>query len=255
MIQGGCPQGTGTGGPGYTFEDEFNDHKVVRGALAMANAGPEHERLAVLHRHHATPRRGWTASTPCSASVTSRDGRRRRARGPADRRARPPARARGDREGRLRRRASSAARHGHRAAAGRRDGRSRSRTPPRAAIVATVPAAGAGGRREHGRARARAAQPGWEAAGFEGRARVLRRAQKWVARQRRADRADDRLGDRQDVRGRPRSPRSATRANAFGFWAEHAPELPRRRAGALRQPVRARAQARRPLPRRSASSA
>jgi peptidyl-prolyl cis-trans isomerase B (cyclophilin B) len=40
MIQGGCPQGTGTGGPGYTFEDEFNDNKIVRGALAMANAGP-----------------------------------------------------------------------------------------------------------------------------------------------------------------------------------------------------------------------
>jgi peptidyl-prolyl cis-trans isomerase B (cyclophilin B) len=40
MIQGGCPQGTGTGGPGYQFEDEFNDHKVVRGALAMANSGP-----------------------------------------------------------------------------------------------------------------------------------------------------------------------------------------------------------------------
>src|SRR6478735_5274494 len=40
MIQGGCPQGTGTGGPGYTFEDEFNDHKIERGALAMANAGP-----------------------------------------------------------------------------------------------------------------------------------------------------------------------------------------------------------------------
>jgi cyclophilin family peptidyl-prolyl cis-trans isomerase len=40
MIQGGCPQGTGTGGPGYTFEDEINQHKVVRGALAMANAGP-----------------------------------------------------------------------------------------------------------------------------------------------------------------------------------------------------------------------
>src|SRR5947207_14772429 len=40
MIQGGCPEGTGTGGPGYTFEDEFNDHKVVRGALAMANSGP-----------------------------------------------------------------------------------------------------------------------------------------------------------------------------------------------------------------------
>jgi cyclophilin family peptidyl-prolyl cis-trans isomerase len=40
MIQGGCPRGDGTGGPGYTFEDEFNQHKVVRGALAMANAGP-----------------------------------------------------------------------------------------------------------------------------------------------------------------------------------------------------------------------
>jgi peptidyl-prolyl cis-trans isomerase B (cyclophilin B) len=40
MIQGGCPEGTGRGGPGYTFEDEFNDHKVERGALAMANAGP-----------------------------------------------------------------------------------------------------------------------------------------------------------------------------------------------------------------------
>ena len=41
MIQGGCPLGTGTGGPGYQFEDEPNDHKIVRGALAMANAGPD----------------------------------------------------------------------------------------------------------------------------------------------------------------------------------------------------------------------
>jgi cyclophilin family peptidyl-prolyl cis-trans isomerase len=40
MIQGGCPEGTGRGGPGYTFEDEINDHKIVRGALAMANSGP-----------------------------------------------------------------------------------------------------------------------------------------------------------------------------------------------------------------------
>lgn len=40
MIQGGCPEGTGTGGPGYKFEDEFNENKIVRGALAMANAGP-----------------------------------------------------------------------------------------------------------------------------------------------------------------------------------------------------------------------
>jgi peptidyl-prolyl cis-trans isomerase B (cyclophilin B) len=41
MIQGGCPRGDGTGGPGYTFEDEFNDHPVARGYLAMANAGPD----------------------------------------------------------------------------------------------------------------------------------------------------------------------------------------------------------------------
>jgi cyclophilin family peptidyl-prolyl cis-trans isomerase len=40
MIQGGDPTGTGTGGPGYTFGDEFNDHAVARGALAMANSGP-----------------------------------------------------------------------------------------------------------------------------------------------------------------------------------------------------------------------
>jgi cyclophilin family peptidyl-prolyl cis-trans isomerase len=41
MIQGGDPTGTGRGGPGYTFEDEPNQHQVVRGALAMANAGPD----------------------------------------------------------------------------------------------------------------------------------------------------------------------------------------------------------------------
>src|SRR3954467_9760900 len=40
MIQGGDPTGTGSGGPGFTFEDEINDNKIVRGALAMANAGP-----------------------------------------------------------------------------------------------------------------------------------------------------------------------------------------------------------------------
>jgi cyclophilin family peptidyl-prolyl cis-trans isomerase len=40
MVQGGDPTGTGSGGPGYQFEDEFNDHKIERGVLAMANAGP-----------------------------------------------------------------------------------------------------------------------------------------------------------------------------------------------------------------------
>jgi cyclophilin family peptidyl-prolyl cis-trans isomerase len=41
MIQAGCPRGDGSGGPGYTFEDEFNEHPVARGYLAMANAGPD----------------------------------------------------------------------------------------------------------------------------------------------------------------------------------------------------------------------
>jgi cyclophilin family peptidyl-prolyl cis-trans isomerase len=40
MIQGGCPEGTGMGGPGYKFDDEINAHPIVRGTLAMANAGP-----------------------------------------------------------------------------------------------------------------------------------------------------------------------------------------------------------------------
>jgi cyclophilin family peptidyl-prolyl cis-trans isomerase len=42
MIQGGCPQGTGTGGPGYQFADECagNPNKVVKHTLCMANAGP-----------------------------------------------------------------------------------------------------------------------------------------------------------------------------------------------------------------------
>jgi cyclophilin family peptidyl-prolyl cis-trans isomerase len=40
MVQGGCPEGSGRGGPGYTFADEFNERPLVRGTLAMANAGP-----------------------------------------------------------------------------------------------------------------------------------------------------------------------------------------------------------------------
>ena len=82
MIQGGCPEGTGTGGPGYTFEDEFNQHKVERGALAMANAGPEHQRQPVLHRHH---RRRALAGRQAHRLRPGhgRDGRRRRDRGPA----------------------------------------------------------------------------------------------------------------------------------------------------------------------------
>lgn len=41
MIQGGDPEGTGMGGPGYNFEDEINDEKLMRGSLAMANSGPD----------------------------------------------------------------------------------------------------------------------------------------------------------------------------------------------------------------------
>ena len=40
MIQGGDPLGSGTGGPGYNFKDEVSDKKIVKGSLAMANAGP-----------------------------------------------------------------------------------------------------------------------------------------------------------------------------------------------------------------------
>ena len=67
MIQGGCPRGLGTGGPGYTFEDEINDNKVVRGALAMANAGPNTNgsQFFIVTAEEAL---GSTASTRSSAA-------------------------------------------------------------------------------------------------------------------------------------------------------------------------------------------
>src|SRR5258707_6434196 len=62
MIQGGCPQGTGTGGPGDTFEDEINDHKVVRGAPAMANARPNTNGSPIfIATTHAPP---WAHAKP-----------------------------------------------------------------------------------------------------------------------------------------------------------------------------------------------
>ena len=98
MIQGGDPTGTGSGGPGYQFEDEFNDHKVVRGALAMANAGPNTNgsqffivtaeatpwldgKHTVFGRGHVA---GWTSST------RSRRSRPARATGRATRSASSP---------------------------------------------------------------------------------------------------------------------------------------------------------------------
>ncbi len=99
MIQGGCPQGTGTGGPGYEFEDEFNDHKVVRGALAMANRGPNtNGSQFFLVTTDAAP---WLRRQAHRLRADRRrDGRRRRDRGSRDRRARPSGRAGRNRENR-----------------------------------------------------------------------------------------------------------------------------------------------------------
>ena len=56
MIQGGCPQGTGTGGPGYKFEDEArNGLGHERGVLSMANAGPATNGSQFFITHVATP--------------------------------------------------------------------------------------------------------------------------------------------------------------------------------------------------------
>ena len=108
MIQGGCPEGTGTGGPGYTFEDEFNDNKVVRGALAMANAGPNtNGSQFFIVTTEAAP---WldgkhTVFGQVTDGMDAVDAIERH----PDRRRRPPGRAAGDRAGRAQRVARASA--------------------------------------------------------------------------------------------------------------------------------------------------
>ena len=105
MIQGGCPQGTGTGGPATQFEDEFNQHKVVRGALAMANAGPNtngSQFFIVTDRQRPVARRQAHRVRPGHG----RHGRRRRDRGCPDRRPGPAGRPADDRVDRARPRLS-----------------------------------------------------------------------------------------------------------------------------------------------------
>jgi cyclophilin family peptidyl-prolyl cis-trans isomerase len=94
MIQGGCPEGTGTGGPGYTFEDEINPHKVVRGALAMANAGPDtngSQFFIVTSASMVSP--PTPATGPASRSGSRRSSSASSPRAAAGRRLAPPRRA------------------------------------------------------------------------------------------------------------------------------------------------------------------
>ena len=81
MIQGGDPTGSGTGGPSYTFEDEFSQHKIERGALAMANAGPNTNgsQFFIVVTDAAQQRRQAHRLRPRDL----RDGRRRLRRGAA----------------------------------------------------------------------------------------------------------------------------------------------------------------------------
>src|SRR5262249_49707626 len=85
MIQGGCPKGTGTGGPGYQFGDEINEHRLVRGTLAMANAGPgtngsqffivTAESTPWLDGHHTAFGRVTSGQEVVDAIGTTRTGR------------------------------------------------------------------------------------------------------------------------------------------------------------------------------------
>ena len=128
MIQGGCPQGTGTGGPGYTFKDEINQHRIVRGTLAMANAGPNtNGSQFFIVTAEATP---WLDGKHTGLRPGHlRHGRDRPHRGRRHRLPRPPHRGRAHRR-RSRQRGGVASCSRSRApACARRPGRCPSRSP------------------------------------------------------------------------------------------------------------------------------
>ena len=80
MVQGGCPQGTGTGGPGYKFEDEANNGlRHERGVLSMANAGPNTNGSQFFITHVATPVAGRQAHRVRQGGRGPGRGRRGRA--------------------------------------------------------------------------------------------------------------------------------------------------------------------------------
>ena len=248
MIQGGCPQGTGTGGPGYTFEDEFNDHKVVRGALAMANAGPNtNGSQFFIVTIDAAP---WldgkhTVFGEVTSGMDVVDALEAL---PTDGRDRPQEPAVIEKlsvslsHRRLACRAMATVEQQPTAAA---EGIP-VENPATGEVIATVPVASAD---EVAAlvARARAAQPALGGARLRGpregpapRAEVGRRQQ-------RPDRRDDRLRDRQDARRRA-AQRDRLRRRRVRLLGQARGRLPGRREGPLVEPVRRRAQARRALP-------
>ncbi len=209
MIQGGCPEGTGTGGPGYTFEDEFNEHKVIRGALAMANAGPNtNGSQFFIVTTEAAP---WldgkhTVFGRVTSGMEVVDALEGLATDSRDR----PAGAGDDRQGRVRRLMATAERVAEIEVA----------NPATGQVVGSVPVLSPEQVRDLV-ARARAAQPAWEALGFEGRAKVLRRAQKWVV-----DNTEQIVETIMSETGKTREDAQLAEvgyaAGAFGFWAKHA---------------------------------